>query len=511
MCFANDTNFDNDGNLLGDPTEIALINLGLKKELITNPRVKEFPFDSERKMMSTIHQQNENYFVAIKGAPDQLINRITKININGDIREISQEEKKEILSINQKFAKQALRVLMFAYKEIDDLTMTSMEETENNLIFVGLVGMIDPEREEAKEAINVAKQAGIIPIMITGDHQDTAEAIAKRLGIIDENQSKAIITGKQLNEMSDEEFAQKIEEYRVYARVSAQDKVKIVKFWQEKEKMVAMTGDGVNDAPSLKAADIGIGMGITGTEVSKGASDIILADDNYKTIIVAVKEGRKIFTNIQKTIQYLLSANLAEVLTIFIATLLSWDVLLPIHLLWINLVTDTFPAIALGLEQAEPNIMLEKPRGKNTNFLSNGIKSSIIYQGVLQAFIVLFVYYCGIKFPTSNNYETIHQDALTMAYITLGLIQLVHAFNVKSIHNSIFSINPLKNKIFNFGILISFLLLILTIITPGINTMFGLSTLSLNQWLVIICGSLSMLIITELIKWIYRKNNLTKK
>ncbi|EHE94950.1 Calcium-transporting ATPase [Streptococcus thermophilus CNCM I-1630] len=319
--------------------------------------------------------------------------------------------------------------------------------------------MIDPERPEAAEAVRVAKEAGIRPIMITGDHQDTAEAIAKRLGIIDPNDTEdRVITGAELNELSDEEFQKVFKQYSVYARVSPEHKVRIVKAWQNEGKVVAMTGDGVNDAPSLKTADIGIGMGITGTEVSKGASDMVLADDNFATIIVAVEEGRKVFSNIQKSIQYLLSANMAEVFIIFFATLFGWDVLQPVHLLWINLVTDTLPAIALGVEPAEPGIMTHKPRGRQSNFFDGGVFGAIMYQGVFQTILVLAVYGWGLVFPEHHTQAEIHADALTMAYATLGLIQLLHAFNVKSVYQSVFKVGLFRNKTFNWAIPVAFIL-----------------------------------------------------
>ncbi|HGA1510535.1 TPA: cation-translocating P-type ATPase, partial [Streptococcus suis] len=329
MNFANDTKVDPTGKLIGDPTETALVQFGLdqnfdvREVLVSEPRVAELPFDSTRKLMSTVHQQAAgNFFVAVKGAPDQLLKRVTQIEENGTIRPITDADKQAILATNKDLAKQALRVLMMAYKYVDAIPELESDVVENDLVFSGLVGMIDPERPEAAEAVRVAKEAGIRPIMITGDHQDTAEAIAKRLGIIDPNDTEDhVFTGAELNELTDEEFQKVFKQYSVYARVSPEHKVRIVKAWQNDGKVVAMTGDGVNDAPSLKTADIGIGMGITGTEVSKGASDMVLADDNFATIIVAVEEGRKVFSNIQKTIQYLLSANTAEVLCIFLATL----------------------------------------------------------------------------------------------------------------------------------------------------------------------------------------------
>ena len=514
MNFANDTKVDPDGKLIGDPTETALVQFGLdhnfdvRDVLKSEPRVAELPFDSDRKLMSTIHKEADGtYFVAVKGAPDQLLKRVTRIEINGEVRPITDEDKQAILATNKDLAKQALRVLMMAYKTTNDIPTLESEVVESDLIFSGLVGMIDPERPEAAEAVRVAKEAGIRPIMITGDHQDTAEAIAKRLGIIDPNDTEDhVFTGAELNELSDEEFQKVFKQYSVYARVSPEHKVRIVKAWQNDGKVVAMTGDGVNDAPSLKTADIGIGMGITGTEVSKGASDMILADDNFATIIVAVEEGRKVFSNIQKTIQYLLSANTAEVLTIFLSTLFGWDVLQPVHLLWINLVTDTFPAIALGVEPAEPGVMNHKPRGRKASFFSGGVFSSIIYQGVLQAAIVMSVYGLAIAYPVHvGDNHAIHADALTMAFATLGLIQLFHAYNVKSVYQSILTVGPFKSKTFNWSILVSFILLMATIVVEPLEGIFHVTKLDLSQWGIVMAGSFSMIIIVEIVKFVQRK------
>ena len=508
MNFANDTKVDPDGKLIGDPTETALVQFGLdhnfdvRDVLKSEPRVAELPFDSDRKLMSTIHKEADGtYFVAVKGAPDQLLKRVTRIEINGEIRPITDADKQAILTTNKDLAKQALRVLMMAYKTTSDIPTLESEVVESDLIFSGLVGMIDPERPEAAEAVRVAKEAGIRPIMITGDHQDTAEAIAKRLGIIDPNDTEDhVLTGAELNELSDEEFQKVFKQYSVYARVSPEHKVRIVKAWQNDGKVVAMTGDGVNDAPSLKTADIGIGMGITGTEVSKGASDMVLADDNFATIIVAVEEGRKVFSNIQKSIQYLLSANMAEVFIIFFATLFGWDVLQPVHLLWINLVTDTLPAIALGVEPAEPGIMTHKPRGRQSNFFDGGVFGAIIYQGILQTILVLAVYGWGLVFPEHHTQGAIHADALTMAFATLGLIQLLHAFNVKSVYQSVFKVGLFRNKTFNWAIPVAFVFLMATIVVPGFNNLFHVSHLSLTQWLAVIVGSFLIVVLVELVK-----------
>jgi len=513
MNMCNDTKVGSEGQLIGDPTETALVQFGMDKQLNLQqvlkeePRVEEIPFDSERKLMTTVHKLSTGqYLVAVKGAPDELLKRSTQFEVAGQVSEMDETERQLILDTNKQLATQALRVLAMAYKIVDKLPESISSETlEKDLVFSGLVGMIDPERKEAANAVKVAKEAGIRPIMITGDHRDTAEAIAVRLGILEKGHSESVITGAELNDLSDEAFAKKVSQYSVYARVSPEHKVRIVKAWQNEGKVVAMTGDGVNDAPALKTADIGIGMGITGTEVSKGASDMVLADDNFSTIIVAVEEGRKVFSNIQKTIQYLLAANLGEVLTLFIATLFGWDTLLPVHLLWINVVTDTFPAIALGLEPAEKNVMQQKPRGRSSNFLSGGVLSSIIYQGIVEAALTLGVYGFAIAYPVHNTYEAIHADALTMSFATLGLIQLLHAFNVKSVHQSIFKVGIFRNKTFNYAILLSFVLLAITIVIPGFNDLFQVAHLDGYQWGMVVIASIMMVVIVELVKWFQRK------
>lgn len=516
MTFSNDTKIQSDGTLVGDPTETALVQFGfdhdyqVEDELVKEPRVAEVPFDSERKLMSTIHQlPNSKYLVAVKGAPDMLLQRVTKIQATpGEVRDFTEADETEILKQNKNMAVQALRVLAMGYKIVDQIPTTVDSDTvENDLIFAGLIGMIDPERPEAAQAVADAKKAGIRPIMITGDHQDTAEAIAKRLGIIKPGDDGAVITGAQLDQLSDEEFDKKVQQYSVYARVSPEHKVRIVSAWQDKGKVVAMTGDGVNDAPALKSADIGIGMGITGTEVSKGASDMVLADDNFATIIVAVEEGRKVFSNIQKSIQYLLSANLGEVLTLFMMTLLGWDILLPVQLLWINLATDTFPAIALGVEPTEPGIMDRKPRGRKSSFLGGGIGSSIVYQGILEGLITLGVYGLAITFPVHTANAAMHADALTMAYATLALIQLFHAFNVKSTYQSIFKVHPFKNKMFNIGVATSFIMVAATILVPGFNGLFHVTELNLLQWSIVLGAGVLMVLIVEIVKFFQRRTS----
>ncbi|KRN07606.1 Ca2+-transporting ATPase [Liquorilactobacillus sucicola DSM 21376 = JCM 15457] len=513
MILANDSQ-ESDQGLVGDPTETALIQYYLDNKQPVNevmqnfPRIMSLPFDSERKLMSVVVSHNEQQLVMTKGAVDELLKRTTKIEEDGQVRSLTDKDSKRILEINHSLAQQALRVLAFAYaptQSIDASTNYDSTEIENNLIFVGMVGMIDPERPEAKAAVAEARSAGIRPLMITGDHKDTATAIAKRLQIIDENEVEgSVITGNELDHLSTEQLDANVEQYSVYARVAPEHKVRIVKAWQKKGKIVAMTGDGVNDAPALKTADIGVGMGITGTEVSKNASDIVLADDNFATIIVAVKEGRKVFANIQKAIQYLLSANLGEVLTLFFMTMLGWDIFAPAQILWINLVTDTFPAIALGVEKAEANMMQNKPRGNKSSFFGDGVMSSILYQGLLEGALTLGVYLVALTFPFHNTHALIHADALTMAFATLGLIQLFHAFNSKSIHGSIFRKDLFNNRMFNWSILLSGILLFATIFVSAFNDTFKVTPLAPQQWFVVLIGGLLMLVIVEIVKFFQR-------
>lgn len=511
MTLANDTKITDNNSLLGDPTETALIQYALDSKwnvvdyLANNKRVQEVPFDSDRKLMSTVHQQADGkYFVAVKGAPDELLKRAVSLWHDDKIVDFDASAKAKILAANNDMAKNALRVLGLAYKVVDNkFTEVNSATVEQNLIFVGLVGMIDPERPEAKAAVAKAKSAGIRTIMITGDHQVTAAAIAKRLGIIGEDDTNCVITGAELDKISDTDFVKCVANYKVYARVSPEHKVRIVKAWQKNGKIVAMTGDGVNDAPSLKQADIGIGMGITGTEVSKGASDMVLADDNFATIVEAVRQGRKIFSNIQKAILYLMSCNVGEVLTVFMMTMLGWEILAPVQLLWINLVTDTLPAVALGVDPVERDIMKRKPRGKKSNFLS-AVGISIVYQGILEGILVLGVYQIGLHIgPHIDNYKLLHGDALTMAFLTLGLIQLFHAFNSKFITKSIFCKDTLKNKWFNLAIIVSAIIMSAVEI-PGLTSLFKVTELNIAQWLVVLTAGVLMIAIVEIVKLFQR-------
>ncbi len=503
MTLCNDAKTsEEDGSLkaLGDPTETALIyfgwDKGIKKDALEqkNPRVAELPFDSDRKLMTTVHQFDQSYLSMTKGAVDILLDRCTQILTNGQIRAFTDQDREAIENANHEMGANALRVLALAFREYDTLPeKLEPDMAERELVFAGLVGMIDPPREEAKEAVRVCAQAGIRPIMITGDHRDTAAAIAKELNIIEDDSQ--IITGSELDKMSEAEFAKRVTTYSVYARVSPEHKVKIVKAWKALGKVVAMTGDGVNDAPALKSADIGVGMGITGTDVAKGVSDMVLSDDNFATIVLAVEEGRKIYSNIRKTVQFLLSANMSEVIAIFIATMLNWKILFPIHILWINLVTDTLPALALGLERGEKDIMRQKPRSGNNSFFAEGVAGNILYQGTLLGMITLGVFYLAmIRYPDTPGVP------VTMAFATLALSQLAHAFNVRSINKSLFIIGLFTNPYLLGALLISIILQVSVITLPFLNGVFKVVPLSGEQWLIVTIASVLIIPLVEIVK-----------
>ena len=511
MILANDAERGSQKELLGDPTETALWQFYIDKGLDIDefrqryPRLNSWPFDSERKLMS-VAVNDKQPTLYLKGAVDELLTRADRILDGEQVREMTAADREQILKNNHQLAKQALRVLGYAYRPLTDAESQSADPAavEQSLIFIGLSGMIDPPRPEVKAAIQEAKEAGIRSLMITGDHKITARAIAERLGIIEPGAEAGAITGQELNELSDQELKDQVAQYSVYARVAPEHKVRIVQAWQAHDKVVAMTGDGVNDAPALKTADIGVGMGITGTEVSKNAADVVLADDNFATIIAAVKEGRKVFANIQKAIQYLLSANLGEVLTLLIMTMMNWSILAPVQILWINLVTDTFPAIALGVEPAEGDVMKHQPRGNQGSFLAHGVGFNIIYQGILEGLLTLGVYALGILYPVHQGSALIHADALTMAYITLGLIQLLHACNHKSLQGTIFKTGEFRNRYFNWAILSSTLLLAGTIFIPTLNPIFHTTELDLAQWGIVIAAGLLMVLIVEIVKAVQR-------
>ncbi|MDN5277808.1 MAG: P-type Ca2+ transporter type [Clostridiales bacterium] len=483
---------------IGDPTETALVQLGLKvgldKDILdaNMPRVDELPFDSERKLMTTVHKLENGYRVFTKGAPDRLILRCNRILLDGKVVDISDDHLQQIQKANDDMASRALRVLGMAYKDLDDLNYADKEkELENGLIFVGLVGMIDPPRPEAKEAIKICQRAGIKPIMITGDHKITAVAIARQLGILKSDEEA--ITGVELDRLSDEEFKERVKDFSVYARVSPEHKVRIVKAWQAWGEIVAMTGDGVNDAPALKIADIGAAMGKVGTDVAKEAADMVLTDDNFATIVAAVEEGRIIFANILKAIQYLLSCNVGEILVIFIATMLNWEEpLLPIHILWINLVTDSFPALALGMEPAERDIMDKKPRDPNARIFGRGMVRRIVYQGFLTGILTLTAFTIGLR------------DGLdvgrTMAFAALTFGELVHVLNVRSNKYSIFKIGFLTNRYVVGAMAISGLLQILVMTVPFLSDVFNVVSLNFKHWMWVAILALARLVVVEIVK-----------
>ncbi len=481
MVLCNDTIIGD--KLLGDPTETALvayaqsIGLDVAKINADNARIDEIPFDSIRKLMSTVNKNVDGSVTAyIKGAPDILVSKCSYINDGGKIRKITDKDIEAIKSANHDMAFKALRVLAVATK-VDNLDTKTLE---SDMCFVGLVGMIDPPRPEVQEAVRVCKKAGMRAIMITGDHADTARAIAKEIGILDSD-DQWVITGPELDKISEEDFLANIDNYRVFARVSPENKVRIVKTFKQKGYIVAMTGDGVNDAPSIKAADIGIGMGITGTDVSKGAADMVLSDDNFATIINAVEEGRKVYANIKKAVQFLLSANIAEVLCLFIVTMVMdasspVTFLTPVMILWVNLVTDSLPALALGMEKAEADVMDYPPRKQGQSLFAGKTGLDIVIQGVMQTALVLASFFIGYKvfYPEAltAGVENAHLMPATMAFLTLCMIQLFHSFNLRSQDESLFRANPFSNKFLNLAFIVGMALISLVIFVPFMNTAF---------------------------------------
>lgn len=519
----NDTKIGTDKQLTGDPTETALINMGFKLDFQPAiyeqmPRIKEIPFDSDRKLMTTVNKIGEKFVVCTKGGVDELLNRCTKYTLNGEIKTDLDDYKNQIKENNEKMAKDALRVLAMGYKELDhEPTDEEMKDIENNLIYIGMVGMIDPPREEVKLAVQKCKTAGIKTVMITGDHKITAVAIAKALGIL-EKEDEAI-TGAELEEMSDEELTKNIRKYSVYARVSPEHKVRIVKAWQANGEIVAMTGDGVNDAPALKTADIGCAMGIVGTDVAKEAADVILTDDNFATIVSAVEEGRRIYDNILKAIQFLLSSNVGEIIVLFVAILITpllskifgidihlIEPLLPIHILWINLVTDSLPALALAVDPAEKDIMKRKPIKPKKGVFTKGMIWRVVYQGVMIGIITLAAFVIGLGTKNVPVIEGLTEQEVrveigqTMAFVVLALSELVHVFNIRNNKESIF-----KTKIFNNGklilaILVSAILMFVILLIPGLRTIFSIPVLPMSNIVEIVILVLLPMVIVEIFK-----------
>lgn len=501
---------DNDTyNMIGDPTEGALLTmaekLSINKEEAnkTYPRIAEIPFDSDRKMMTTFHNNFMGYNTVsfTKGAPDIILDKCSRILLNGEVIELNDELRKEVFDKNIEFARQALRVLAFAYKSYDEMPKDiSTENIENNMIFVGLVGMIDPSRPEAKLAIKECKDAGIIPVMITGDYLETAFAIGKDLGIVEREDQ--VIMGKELNNLSPEEIREVVKHKRVFARVSPQNKVQIVTAFKENGEIVAMTGDGVNDAPAIKKADIGISMGITGTDVAKNTSDVILTDDNFATIVHSVEEGRIIYANIKKFISFLLSCNIGEILIVLIAILLNLEEpFVPIQLLWLNLVTDSFPALALGVEKGEEDIMDQPPRDPDEPILDKHSAILIGLQSVAITIATLGAYFYGLK-----HYGTDINGARTVAFATLILSELLRSYSVRSTKHTVFHIGIFSNKKLVIGTAISTILMLIVIYIPGLNDLFYTVPLGLKEWSVILPLSFLPFIVGELRKVFFKHN-----
>lgn len=496
---------------VGEPTECALVNYAYKLGLDKNdlkaqaPRITEAPFDSMRKMMSTVHRYADGSVVQYtKGAPDEVLKRCTTALSQGEQIPMTDDLRASILQQNKEMADQALRVLCAACRaweeapESDDASFL-----EQDLCYVGLVGMIDPVRPEVLPAIQECRQAGIRPIMITGDHKDTAVAIATQLGII--TGPDQAITGAQLDEISEEDLPDQIEKFSVYARVQPEHKVRIVKAWKAKGRITAMTGDGVNDAPSIKNADIGIGMGITGTDVTKNVADMVLADDNFATIVSAVGEGRRIYDNIRKAIQFLLASNLSEVLAIFIATLLGFTILQPVHLLWINLITDCFPALALGVEKSESDIMKRPPRNPKDGVFAGGVGFNIAFQGIVVTLITLAAYFIG-HYMEAGVWEFVDSaDGTTMAFLTLSMTEIFHSFNMRSLHKSVFTMKS-HNKFLWLAMLASLLCTTAVIYVPFLANAFGFEHISLPEYAVSMVLAILVIPIVEIQKWFQRRS-----
>jgi Ca2+-transporting ATPase len=503
MALCSDAEIDDNGVVTGEPTEAALVSFANSIRLNKNalkaeqPRIGEVPFDSMRKMMTTVHMVNGVIYQYTKGAPDEILKKCTHYLDKGSISPLTDEQRSVILNKNKEYADKALRVLACAERKLDAEQSEYTADIEKDLIFIGLVGMIDPVRPEVKAAIDECKTAGIRPIMITGDHKDTAVAIAMQLGII--NDKSQAITGAQLNEISDEDFESQVENFSVYARVQPEHKVRIVKAWKKKGMITAMTGDGVNDAPSIKSADIGIGMGITGTDVTKNVADMILADDNFATIVSAVEEGRRIYDNIKKSIQFLLSSNLSEVISVFAATILGFTIMKPIHLLWINLITDSLPALALSMEPGESDLMTRKPRKPSESIFANGVGFAIGYQGLLVSILTLAAYFIG-HFMESGRWEITNSlDGTTMAFLTMSMAEIFHSFNMRSQNGSIFAMK--KQNVYLFGsMIIAFILTAGVIYIPPLATLFRFTQISFTEYLTAMGLAILIIPIVEFIK-----------
>ena len=507
MALCCDAELADDGTVNGEPTEAALVvwanKLGLPKYELkaSNPRSGEAPFDSGRKLMSTVHLVDGQYIQYTKGAPDVILDRCKYYLKDGQPVPMTEAYKAEILKSNKAMADKALRVLACAQRIWDKEPVYDAEVLEYDLCFVGLSGMIDPVRPEVKDAIAECKTAGIRAIMITGDHIDTAVAIAKELGIL--GADRKAITGSMLNDMSDEEFARDLSNISVYARVQPEHKTRIVNAWRAAGYVTAMTGDGVNDAPSIKSADIGVGMGITGTDVTKNVADMVLTDDNFATIVGAVEEGRRIYDNIRKAIQFLLGSNMSEVISIFVATLMGFTILKPVHLLWINLVTDCFPALALGMEEAEPDIMHRKPRNAKAGIFADGMGIDIAYQGLMVSALVLLSYFVGHFMETGTWAIENSPAGTTMAFLTMSMAEIFHSFNMRSQRGSIFRL-PRQNKILVGAAVLTLIATTLVCEVPFLANAFGFTAVTLAEYLVAILLGVLVVPIVEIVKLVQR-------
>ena len=509
MTLCNDAVFE-DGGAKGEPTEAALVNFGAAEGIIkselekTQPRVAEAPFDSGRKMMSTIHKCGDAFVQYTKGAPDEVLRRCISYEQDGKILPMTEEKRREILDKNHSMADKALRVLAAAKRNWNAVPEdVTPENLEQDLCFIGLTGMIDPIRPEVKAAIAECRSAGIRPVMITGDHKDTAVAIARDLGII--SGPEQAITGAELDKLSDEELDKAVENYGVYARVQPEHKVRIVSAWKHRGAVTAMTGDGVNDAPSIKSADIGIGMGITGTDVTKNVADMVLSDDNFATIVSAVGEGRRIYDNIRKSIQFLLTSNLSEVLGVFLSTLMGFTLFNPVHLLFINLITDCFPALALGLEKAEPDTMKRPPRPSSDGIFSGGMAGDIAYQGILITVITLVSYIIGHSMEVGHFAipRGVSPDGMTMAFLTMSMCEIFHAFNMRSQRKSVFKLG--HNIVLWMAMLGSVALTTIVLEVPAVANAFGFTPVSWNEYAIAIGLAVLIVPIVETVKAFQRK------
>ena len=510
MALCNDAVLEEKG-AVGEPTEAALVNFaadqGLKKQVLESrqPRCGEAPFDSMRKMMSTLHRTDTGFVQYTKGAPDEVLRRCTTYMENGELRPLTEEKRAAILAENKSMADRALRVLAAAERFYDALPdKQEPADLERELCFIGLTGMIDPVRPEVKAAVAECRAAGIRPVMITGDHKDTAVAIGKELGIIDD-ESQAV-TGAALDGLSDEELDKAVEKYSVYARVQPEHKVRIVSAWRRRGAVTAMTGDGVNDAPSIKSADIGVGMGITGTDVTKNVADMVLSDDNFATIVSAVDEGRRIYDNIRKAIQFLLASNMSEVLGVFFATLLGFTLLNPVHLLFINLITDCFPALALGLEKGEPDIMSRPPRDSRDGIFAGGLGFDIAYQGLLITLITLASYIIGhcMEVGYFEMPRGVSQDGMTMAFLTMSMCEIFHSFNMRSQRRSVFTL-PGHNKVLWGAMLGSLVLTTVVLEVPAVAAAFGFTPVSWAEYGVALGLAILVIPVVELVKLCQRR------